>query len=600
MDILTKFYSMWKRNLKIGEMKRPLLLILPYVVRYWETYLWLFITMFSGIGVTLFFTWFLQNMTDAAVDRNISEVKSLLFYGVLFVVLSSAISYFSTYLEATAVVKVRTDLKNALFHHMMRLPAKYYENHHSGEMVSRLTNDVNSIDGAIGSNMLSVVRLPLMAIGAFVYLFKINGTLALICLLLGPVAALSGAVFGQLIRRNSRAVHDTLARLYAFLNDSFAGYAIVRSFTLENKKYFQYEDINSKLLALELKLANLRGWFQAGANSAGSLSFLVCLGLGIRYVMAGSMSVGDLLAFINLVQYLVYPLTGLAGMWGALQRSVAALERVHEVFNEPTETRELSNYQPVPTISGGIEIKDIRFSYNGHTISLDQFNLTVLSGKTVALVGPSGAGKSTLFNLLMGFYKPQSGEILFDNQPVSLMSYAQLRSCTAYVPQETYLFDGSIRDNIAYGKIGASEEELIAAAKEANAHEFIMALPNGYGTQIGERGIRLSGGQRQRIAIARAILKDAPILLLDEATSALDSETEQLVQGALEKLMRNRTTMVIAHRLSTIQNADLIAVLDRGRLVEHGTHHELISKKGLYFRLYQIQYSREREAVELA
>ncbi|CAG7632555.1 ABC transporter ATP-binding protein [Paenibacillus allorhizosphaerae] len=596
MGIINKLHVRWKRYLEIGEVKKPLLLLLPYVARYWETYFWLFVLMFSGIGVTLFFTWFLQNMTDAAIGRNVSEVKTLLLYGVLFTVFSSVLSYFNTYLEAAAVVKVRTDLKNALFHHMMRLPAKYYGNQHSGEMVSRLTNDVNNIEGAIGSNMLSVVRLPLMAVGAFVYLFQINGALALLCVLLGPVAAVSGAVFGKLIRRNGRAVHDALGKLHSFLNDSFAGYAVIRSFTLEKQTYQQYESINGKLLGLEFKLARLRGWFQAGASSAGALSFFVCLGVGVHYVMNGSMSVGDLLAFVNLVQFLVYPLTGLAGMWGAFQRSVAALERVQEVFSEVPETRELPAYQPVSGVKGSIELKGIRFSYDGQTNALERFDLKIPAGKVVALVGPSGAGKSTLIHLLMGFYQPQEGEILFDGLPVSHMSRAQLRSCTAYVPQENYLFDGTVGDNIACGKTDSSEEQWVRAAKEANAHEFIVSLPSGYHTEIGERGVRLSGGQRQRIAIARAILKDAPVLLLDEATSALDSETEYQVQEALEKLMKDRTTIVVAHRLSTIHNADLIAVVDQGRVIEQGTHAELIGKNGLYARLYHIQYNQERSA----
>ncbi|WP_248927124.1 ABC transporter ATP-binding protein [Paenibacillus hamazuiensis] len=596
MGLLKKMTLTWKRYLEIGNIRKPLALIMPYVLRYWEIYFWLFLLLFSGIGVTLFFTWFLQNITDAALRRNADEVRELLMYGVLFTVLTGVIGYFSTYLESTALVKVRTDLKNALFHHMLRLPAKYYGEHHSGEMVSRMTNDVNNIDGAIGSNMLSVIRLPLMALGAFLYLININWRLALICTLIGPLAALSGAVFGKLIRRNSRAVHDALGKLHSFLNESFSGYTVIRSFTLEKTMHRRYEGINGNLLSLELKIARLRGWFQAGAGSVGTISYLVCLGAGVQFVMSQHMSIGDLLAFVSLVQFLVYPLTGLAGMWGAFQRSVAALERVEEVFREVPETRELPSFQPVQGFRGSIDLKDIRFSYDGKVNALDNFNLSIPAGKTVALVGPSGAGKSTILSLLMGFYKPQSGEILFDSHESSLMSFPELRSCTAYVSQDTFLFDGTIRDNIVCGKEGASELELIRAAKEANAHDFIMALPDGYDTEIGERGVKLSGGQKQRIAIARAILKDAPILLLDEATSALDSETELQVQDALNKLMKQRTTIVIAHRLSTIHHADLIAVIDRGQVVEQGTHQELIGRNGLYAKLYRIQYNQEIES----
>ena len=587
----------WKAFFEVGEIRKPLSLVMPYVLRYWEIYFWLFLLLFSGIGITLFFAWFLQNITDAAIRRHVSDVRELLIYGGLFAAVSGVISYFSTYLEAAAVVKVRTDLKNALFHHMLRLPAKYYGDHHSGDMVSRMTNDVNNIDGAVGSNMLSVIRLPLMATGAFIYSFHINWKLALICTLLGPVAALSGAIFGKLIRRNSRTVHEALGQMHSFLNENFMGNTLVRSFTLEKTMYQRYEGINGKLLSLEFMLARLRGWFQAGASAVGNVSYMICLGTGIYSVMAEEMSIGDLLAFVSLMQYLISPLTGLAGMWGAFQRSVAALERVKQVFNEHPETRELPSYRPVEGIGGAIEFKNVQFSYNSEHNVLNHFSLSIPAGKIVALVGPSGAGKSTILNLLMGFYQPVSGEILFDSHHVNLLTFSQLRSCTAYVPQDTFLFDATVRDNIICGKNDASELEIIRAAKEANAHDFIMALPKGYDTEIGERGMKLSGGQKQRIAIARAILKNAPILLLDEATSALDSETEQQVQDALNQLMKQRTTLVIAHRLSTILHADIIAVIDRGQVVEQGTHHELLAKDGLYARLYRIQYNQEREAV---
>jgi ATP-binding cassette, subfamily B, bacterial len=590
MGFLAKVRRRIRRFLELGEIKGPLLLIAPYVRKYWAIYAGLVVLLFGGIGITLSFTWFLQHMTDAAVKGDSSEIGRLFVVGTVLILVSGTLAYLNTILEASAVHKVRRDLKNSLFSHLMRLPSKYHGDRHSGELVSRLTNDVGGIDGAIGANIIGMLRLPLMAVAAFIYLAQINWKLALMCVLLGPVAALSAAVFGKLLRKNSHLVHEYLAQLHSFLNDSFAGHAVIRSFTLEKHRHRGYEDQNERLLALEMKLARLRGWFQVGAGAAGTVAFMLTIGLGAYFVIEGTMTVGSLLAFVNLMQYLIHPLTGIASLWGGFQRSLAALERIRDVFAEPVECAELQSPQHVSRLEKALELRDLSFSYDGKRAALEQFNLFIPAGQVIALVGPSGAGKSTLIQLIQGFYKPSAGSIVIDGVSVDQMSLSQLRSYAAFVPQETYLFSGTIRDNIAYGRVGASELDIVRAAKDANAHEFIVGLPNGYDTEIGERGVKLSGGQRQRLAIARALLKDAPILLLDEATSALDSETEAVVQEALERLMHSRTTLVIAHRLSTIHNADWIVVIDQGRIVEQGKHAELMAETGMYARLYRLQY----------
>jgi ATP-binding cassette, subfamily B, bacterial len=595
MGVLLTIGRKLKRFLELGQVVKPMSLIAPYVLKYRITYLLLVMLLLAGIGVTLFLTWFMQSITDAAIAGDLGSIRQLTLIGLASIAFSGIIAYLNTYLEARAVVHIQTDLKNDLFAHMLKLPNRYFAANHSGELVSHLTNDVNSIHGVIGSNLISILRLPLIAIAAFVYLAQINWQLSLLCVLLGPVAALSGAIFGKLLRKNSRIIHEQLGKLHSFLNDSFAGNTVIRSFTLEKLVATQYENQNSQLRTLEMKLAKLKGFFQVGAGMTGSMSFVLCLGVGAYYVASGSLTIGALMAFVRLMQYLIYPLSGLASLWGGFQRSLAAVERIQGVFEQQPETRELPAPRAVARLKRSIELRGVSFSYDGVQPTLADVDFTVPAGKVVALVGASGAGKSTLFQLIMGFHTPQTGMICFDGQPVHAMSLAELRSCTAYVPQETYLFSGTVRDNIAYGRADASEEELIRAAKDANAHDWIVSLEKGYDTEIGERGVKLSGGQKQRIAIARAILKDAPILLLDEATSALDSETEAQVQEALERLMSNRTTIVIAHRLSTIHNADQIVVLDQGQVIEQGTHGELIDKQGVYARLYKLQYGRTAE-----
>ncbi len=592
MDGITASYARLRRVLEIGELKGPIRLLAPYIAAYWPIYAWLVLLLFAGIGLTLFFAWFLQGMADAATSGNTERLQSLTLLGLAALAVGGGAAYLGQYLEASAVNFVKRDLQHDLFHHMLRLSASYTDSRHSGELVSHLTNDAASIDGAVGGNLLAMLRLPLMAAAAFAYLAYLNLQLSLVCLLLGPVAAVSGAVFGKLMRNRSRTAQAARADMLAFLHDVLSGLPIVRSFIQERNVYADYRTRNSGIVTMELGLARLRGLFQAGAGMAGTLSFLASLSLGSWYVANGTMTIGSLLAFVSLMQYLISPLAGMASLWGGFQRSVAAIERIQAVLKERPVSRELPEPSFAPRLSAGIELYDVHFRYPaGETYALEQLTLQVKAGSTVALVGPSGAGKSTLLQLLLGFYSAEAGRIIIDGEDIRGMRLDRLRSYMAYVPQDAYLFAGTIRDNIAFGKTDAAPEELQRAAIHANAHEFIAALPDGYDTEVGERGVRLSGGQRQRIAIARALLKDAPVLLLDEATSALDSEAETLVQEALERLMKGRTTIVIAHRLSTVLRADHIAVLDRGRLVEQGTHDSLLAQGGAYSKLYRLQFN---------
>ncbi len=569
------------------HMRIPFLRLIPYIRKFWKTYLSLLILMFLDILITLFFTWFLSRVADAAIAGDISQVRWLLVFGTVMVILNFGTSYYETVLELDAVNKVCREMKLSLFQHMLRLPARFFAAHHSGDLVSRLTNDVNAVDGAIGVNLLSLIRMPLMATAAFIYLLTIHWKLALMCLFLGPAALLVGGIFGKMIRDNGRRLQDYLGQVNSLLQDVFAGHTVMRAFAMERKLVERYRTDCDQVLNMEQREAKLLGWLQAGSGTISLTSFFVSMGIGAYYVAQGSITIGSLLAFVTLIQHLIYPFSGIAKQWGGLQRSLAAVERIWNVMDEKPESHILPQYiQSVP-LHTGIRLNQLTFTYDGKKKVLQDINVMIPAGSTIAFVGPSGAGKSTLFQVIMGFYRPTSGTIILDDLPMDSSDIGQWRSYMSYVPQESYLFTGTIRENIAGGLPDATDSAIIQAARDANADTFIMELPNGYDTWIGERGTILSGGQKQRITIARAILKDAPILLLDEATSSLDTETEAAVKDALLRLMKGRTTLIIAHRLSTVLHADRIVVIDQGMLIEQGTHEQLLLEGGLYTKLYE-------------
>ncbi len=580
-----------KKYFTVKDIKKTFSLLIPYIIRQRKAYMALFFLLFIDIALTLAFAWFFGDILNAAVEGDLQRIKWLIPIGCSLILISIISDFFDTYFESVATNGIKRDLKAHLFKHILLLPAKDTSNLRSGELLSHFTNDIHSVNGIIGRSLINLIRLPFIYITVFIYLAYINWKLVLISVLVAPMAAISGAVFGLLLRRNSRLIYSLLGNINHTLSETFQGFAVIRSFTLGKALHKKFTNQNQELYSLEMDNTKLSGWFYAGGQAVSSITYIVNLGIGAYFVSRGIMSVGSLLTFINLVNHLVYPLRDLAGQWAGFQRSVTAMERILEILELRTESTELTNYTPPKPLLKSIQFQDVMFSYDGQKKVVDQFQLTVPAGKVTAIVGASGAGKTTIFNLLQGFYKPESGRIVMDDRPIEELSPSELRSSIAHVPQETFLFGGTIRENLLLARPNVTEDEMLKAAKAASIHEFVLSLPNQYDTEIGERGIKLSGGQKQRIAIARAILKDAPILLLDEATSALDNKTEYDVQEALNRLMENRTTLVIAHRLSTIQNADLIIVMDEGKIVQTGRHEELVAKDGLYRSLYDTQAS---------
>lgn len=583
--------SLLKQYFSMKDMRRVLSFVFPFVIKRWKAYAMILLLLGVDIYLTIAFAKFYGQITDAALHGGYKQILSLVPYGISLILVSivSKVSY--TYFNLIATNAVKMDLKNYFFHHILRLPAGDVSNYQSGELMSHFSNDIHGVDGVIGSSLISLIRLPIIYIVVFIYLANINFTLCLVSLIVAPIAAISGILFGLLLRKNGRLIHRLIGNINSLLNETFHGFTIIRSFTLEKFQYEKFEKQNQELLQLELENAKLQNWYSTGEQIIGYITFIINLSIGALFVSKGELTVGALLTFLNLVTHLFYPITGMANVWAGFQRSVAALERVLDVLDKPADLVELPSFVPSQKVTGSIVFDNVTFSYVKNNHVFEDFNLEIPEGKVIALVGPSGAGKSTLFNLLQGFYKPQIGDIRIAGNPLSKFTVSELRSSIALVPQESFLFSGTVRENLMIARPNITEKEVVEASIRAEIHDYILSLPKGYDTEIGENGIKLSGGQKQRVAIARAILKDAPILLLDEATSALDGETEFHVKEALDELMKGKTTIIIAHRLSTIQNADLILVLDKGEIVQQGTHNELMKQRGLYQKLNETTFN---------
>ncbi|OMD98466.1 hypothetical protein BSK54_22875 [Paenibacillus odorifer] len=568
-----------------------------YMLRHKLLYTILLFTTLFGIVLDLTIAWLLSVITDAAVRLDVKAFKGLVIFGLIYLLVSAINGFIDRYLKNKIAAKIRNELRLDMMRHALALPQSYFDRNHSGDLLSRFTNDNQSVGNATGEVMIDLIRNPLLALAAFGYLLYINWLLALICFAMGPLMFLTGKIFGSAMRENSVKIQTNMSKITSFLHDILGSSMVFKSFSIERRLMKQYQEHSENITSEELKRGRIEGATGSFSSFLGNFTFLLALVVAGYFVAKGSLEVGAMIAFIQLMNYLVMPFSSLPGLINSMQQSLGAAGRIFEVLDSPVEVETLPEVETKQPEFESMVMSSISFSYPGaERQSINKISLELQKGTQMAVVGPSGGGKSTLFKLLLGLYEPDEGEVIINGQRINEMSLANLRSYFSYVPQEAGLYTGSIRDNIRNGNPEADEQEILEALRKANAYDFVMELPEGLDTDIGEEGSRLSGGQRQRLSIARAILRNAPILLLDEATAALDNESEKLVQQAIRKLMGDKTTLVIAHRLSTIQNADIILVMENGEIVESGTHDVLLAAEGRYNDLYYSQLEQEEES----
>jgi len=573
---------------------QPLSKLLPYIARYKaQVVLAIFFLTLAAV-TTLTLPMAVRRVIDHGFSDSNSELVNsyftvLILIGLVLAIASSCRYYFVIWLGERIVADLRKDV----FENVTRLSAAFFDTARSGEIISRLTADTTQIKSAVGATASVALRNVLLGIGAVTMMIYTSPWLSLFVVGAIPLIILPIIMFGRQVRKRSREAQDTLAEATAYASESIGAVSTMQSYT--NEKSVRAGFSNAVDFAFDAaRLAIKTRAFLTGFAIFLILSSVVAvLWIGANNVLSGTMSPGTLSQFLLYAVFAAGAFGALSEVWGELSQAAGSAERLIELLNTKSEIIAPENPTPLPVpIRGKMTFEAVEFRYptRDEYTALDNFSLTINPGETVAIVGPSGAGKSTVFSMLLRFYDPQSGQIKLDNTPLTELEPETLRDQFAVVPQESVIFASSVADNIAYGQNNTDRETIINAARAANAHEFISNLPEAYDTSLGERGVTLSGGQRQRLAIARAILRDAPILLLDEATSALDAESEKLVQDALDRLMHGRTTIIIAHRLATILKADRIVVMDKGKIIEEGTHKSLIAKKGIYAGLAKLQF----------
>jgi len=573
-----------------------LLYLKPYKWKFIIGLIFLFLSSLTGLAIPAL----LGAMFDAAQGKYQfgfihPSVNALGYVAFIILFIQSFVSFFRVKLFVEVAEKTIADLRRDTYFKLITLPMSFFNDRRVGELNSRLSSDLSQIQDTLTTTLAEIVRQIIIFTGGIIILLFVSRQLTYFNLAILPLLVISAVLFGKLIRKISRQAQDKLAESNVVVQETLNGIASVKAFNNEAYEVNRYNKNLREVVDIALRGATLRGGFSSFIVFCLFGAIVAVIWYGSTLVLHNVLTIGSLSTYILYSMFVGAAMGTFPDLYANVQKALGATERVLEILeeeNEPISIKAEEN-QTKQFIKGALTFNDVRFSYSSRKEIevLKGLSFDARAGERVAIVGPSGAGKSTIASLILRFYEPQSGEILFDNRPSNSYPLTDIRNQVAIVPQDVLLFGGTIRENIAYGKLTATEDEIIKAAQQANAHMFIQSLPDGYDTVVGERGIKLSGGQRQRIAIARALLKDPAILILDEATSSLDSESERLVQEALEILMKDRTSIIIAHRLSTIREADKIVVLEKGIVIESGTHDELLkNEEGLYRYLSQLQY----------
>jgi subfamily B ATP-binding cassette protein MsbA len=531
-------------------------------------------------------------LLDEIFYKHNSQMLNLLPLGLLLVFFVKGIFYFiySYLLEKTGQSVIR-DLRNRIYAHLNDLPLSYFHKTPTGELISRIINDVSMLQGSVSHALIHLLRDFFSVIGLLGVIFYMDWRLALVSLIFLPMAAVPIVVFGKKFRRISTNYQTRIGEATSQLHETIAGVRIVKAFCMEGFEKQRFAGKMQTLMDILMAETKYRCLAHPLIEFLGGIGMAMIIWFGGAQVLQGQSTPGTFMSFLTALIMLYEPIKGVSKINSTIQSGMAAAVRIFALLEIRPDIREAADAVEMPLFSRSIVLSDVSFSYENNPPVIKHLNLRVKRGEVLAVVGPSGSGKTTLANLIPRFYEINQGSLLIDDVDIRRFTLPSLRRQLALVTQQTILFNDTVRNNIAYGRSDCPEEEIIAAARAAFALDFIMELPQGFDTVIGESGARLSGGQQQRVSIARALLKDAPILILDEATSSLDTESEREVQSALENLMQNRTTIVIAHRLSTIKNADRIIVLKDGQLVEEGTHGELLELGGEYSFLYQLQFN---------
>lgn len=571
-------------------------------LKFVKPYFWIIIlTVGIGIlkfGIPLLIPLLIMHVIDniiladglTADDRMSMLVNIMLIFGIVFIFLRPPVEYFRQYLAQWTSNSILYDIREKLYKHLQELSPKFYSENKVGEVISRVINDVEQTKDFIMTGLMNIWLDLVTVVIALIIMYNINAELTFVSMLIFPFYIFGIYYFFGRLRRLMRRRSQALAEVQGFLHERISGINVIKSFAVEKHEEERFAEKNNNFLTKATDHARWNAKSFAVVNTITDIGPLLVIGYGAYQVLGGSLTVGALAAFVAYLERLYGPLRRLVSSSTTLTQSIASMDRVFQLFDEKYDVTDREGAQPLTISRGEIEFQDVGFGYDGtSTDTLNHINFNTSPGQTVAFVGMSGGGKSTLVSLIPRFYDVTSGKIKIDGVDIRDYTIESLRNNIGIVMQDNILFSDSVKENIMLAMPGASDEQVVEAAKRANAHDFIMSLPEGYDTEVGERGVKLSGGQKQRIAIARVFLKNPPILILDEATSALDLESESIIQDTLLKLSKDRTTIVVAHRLSTITHADTIYVMREGTIAERGTHHELLDKRGVYYDLYSIQ-----------